>query len=203
MDEPWDDWEVAADADLEPKPGRITDDHEKNKQIWQEANAFAQPEIIRTNSTRTEYVPQLHILKRPKNPGSTTTTHSPSIDDANGSSNGAQHKKSLADREAEYVIARQKIFGENNVTHENITEFEIANDGERNEIQKEKVVDLQGDNGKKNRMEDIRSRKPLTTEKGATSEGLYSQNIDILRQPRSPNNENSSGFNRGTRNPKS
>ncbi|CAG8558934.1 1951_t:CDS:2 [Diversispora eburnea] len=91
--DPWDDWEAAADADLDPRPGKIIDDHEKNKKIWKEANAYTQPEIIRPNSTRTEYVPQLRILKRPKNPGPTTNNNTSS----NQNNSGESSKKSFAD----------------------------------------------------------------------------------------------------------
>ncbi|CAG8433103.1 7774_t:CDS:2 [Ambispora gerdemannii] len=108
MADPWDDWETAADAGLDPKPAKKVNEHEKNKQIWQDANAYAQPEIIRTDTTRTEYAPQLRILRRPKEPGSTTITHPSLLSDGADST-----PKTLEEREANYNAARQKIFGAN------------------------------------------------------------------------------------------
>ncbi|CAG8771346.1 17702_t:CDS:2 [Dentiscutata erythropus] len=151
-DDPWDDWEAAADAGLEPKPVGTLDDHEKNKQIWQEANSYVQPEITRTDSTRTEYVPQLRILKRPKNPGSTTTTH-PShlpinsnatfISDSGSFSINSKQTKSLADREAEYIAARQKIFGHTDGVENNNGNIGggITGDGGECKTQKGKVIE--------------------------------------------------------------
>ncbi|CAG8795693.1 16320_t:CDS:2 [Cetraspora pellucida] len=158
-DDPWDDWEAAADAGLEPKPVGTLDDHEKNKQIWQEArlsidrNSYVQPEITRTDSTRTEYVPELRILKRPKNPGSTTTTHPSHLpislssnaaltsDSGNFSINSKQ-TKSLADREAEYIAARQKIFGHTDDENNNGNRGGgITGDGGECKTQKGKVIE--------------------------------------------------------------
>ncbi|CAG8766506.1 38864_t:CDS:10 [Gigaspora margarita] len=151
-DDPWDDWEAAADAGLEPKPVGSLDDHEKNKQIWQEANSYVQPEITRTDSTRTEYVPQLRILKRPKNPGSTTTTHPSHLpinsnatftSDSGSFSINSKQTKSLADREAEYIAARQKIFGHTDVIENNNENIGggITGDGGECKTQKGKVIE--------------------------------------------------------------
>ncbi|TPX71232.1 hypothetical protein SpCBS45565_g01233 [Spizellomyces sp. 'palustris'] len=61
------------------------------------------PTVIETGSGRTEYVPQVRLLKRDtKVKGGTQMERSPS----GGSS------KSLAEREAEYAAARARIFGE-------------------------------------------------------------------------------------------
>ncbi|CAG8586842.1 3807_t:CDS:2, partial [Scutellospora calospora] len=153
-DDPWDDWEAAADAGLEPKPAGTTDDHEKNKQIWQEANSYLQPEITRTDSTRTEYVPQLRILKRPKNPGSTTTTHPSHLpitlnsnvtftSDSGSFSINSKQTKSLADREAEYIAARQKIFGHSDDVENNNGNSgdRITGDGDESKTQKGRVIE--------------------------------------------------------------
>ncbi|CAG8504911.1 17659_t:CDS:2 [Racocetra persica] len=152
-DDPWDDWEAAADAGLEPKPVGTLDDHEKNKQIWQEANSYVQPEITRTDSTRTEYVPQLRILKRPKNPGSTTTTHPSHLpislnsnatltSDSGSFSINSKQIKSLADREAEYFAARQKIFGHTDDENNNGNKDSgITGDGGECKTQKGRVIE--------------------------------------------------------------
>ncbi|CAI2168630.1 20593_t:CDS:2 [Funneliformis geosporum] len=155
-DDPWDDWETAADAGLDPKPSKAVDEHEKNKQLWQEANAFAQPEIIRVDTARTEYVPQLRILKRPKNPGPTTTTHpshlasyatfaGDSYTFSNSSIDLSPKQKSLAEREAEYNLARQKIFGANTNSDGSCgEEGVITSEGKENEGQK-KILTERGD----------------------------------------------------------
>ncbi|CAG8512939.1 13450_t:CDS:10 [Ambispora leptoticha] len=111
MADPWDDWETAADAGLDPKPAKKVDEHEKNKQIWQDANTYVQPEIIRTDTSRTEYVPQVRILRRPREPGSTTITH-PSLLPSS-SDDADSMPKTFEEREADYNAARQKIFGKN------------------------------------------------------------------------------------------
>ncbi|KAG9306306.1 hypothetical protein G9A89_018189 [Geosiphon pyriformis] len=102
-EDPWDDWEAAADAGFDPKPIKIVDEHSKNKQIWNEANTHVQPIIIRTDTARTTYVPELQVLKRPKESDSMRRTQS-HLDPS---------ERSLEKREADYYAARQKIFGTN------------------------------------------------------------------------------------------
>ncbi|KAG0243945.1 hypothetical protein BGW41_000778 [Actinomortierella wolfii] len=135
QNDPWDDWEQADEASIEApslpaapaksaamsqqtikimqrqSSGQMTEQEEaeakaleeKNKALWSKANAFQTPFIERTDSTRTEYVPeaslQISILRRPKGP-STVVVPRPS-----------PVMKPLAEREAEYKAAREKIFG--------------------------------------------------------------------------------------------
>ncbi|KAF9116242.1 hypothetical protein BGX27_004093 [Mortierella sp. AM989] len=74
--------------------------HEKNRALWDKANSYEQPVISRSdnNNMRTEYVPEIKILRRPKSPVQTAKVN---------------HIKSkpLAQREADYNAAREKIFG--------------------------------------------------------------------------------------------
>ncbi|RUP48038.1 hypothetical protein BC936DRAFT_145048 [Jimgerdemannia flammicorona] len=147
-DDPWDDWEAAADAGLDPPPpvkatttktkkkqstADLPDEHERNKAIWTEAtlltpslareisrNTYQTPHIVRTDTSRTEYVPELKILKRPKNPGSTTY---------NPQTSQPQQPKTLAEREAEYVRAREKIFGLSSAAETPAAEGAAAGEG--------------------------------------------------------------------------
>ncbi|KAK3814636.1 MAG: hypothetical protein J3R72DRAFT_480467 [Linnemannia gamsii] len=98
--------------------------HERNRVLWDEAeltgndyilffsllysfacpvgvyrNAYEQPIIARADTTRTEYVPEIRILRRPQTPVQQTRV-----------SNQAKSKP-LAQREADYNAAREKIFG--------------------------------------------------------------------------------------------
>ncbi|CAG8604259.1 7719_t:CDS:2, partial [Paraglomus brasilianum] len=116
MADPWDDGEAGAgayaSADLAQKPIRSVNEHERNKQLWQNANAHPQFEVILQDSTRTQYVPQLRLLQRPTGSTNTTTHHSSFKSGDQSSSHSAQQAKTLAEREKEYLAARQKIFGE-------------------------------------------------------------------------------------------
>ncbi|KAG0170649.1 hypothetical protein DFQ28_000496 [Apophysomyces sp. BC1034] len=109
-DDPWDDWETAADAGLldykQPHtPGKaVIDEDAENKKLWMEANQYATPVVIRTNSAQTEYKPEvittteIKILRRPKD-----TPEKPKINQP--------APKTLQEREKEYTAAREKIFG--------------------------------------------------------------------------------------------
>ncbi|CAG8437128.1 uncharacterized protein OCT59_005403 [Rhizophagus irregularis] len=190
-DDPWDDWEAAADAGLDPKPSKAADEHEKNKQLWQEANAYVQPEIVRTDTTRTEYVPQLRILKRPKNPGPTTTTHT------GDNFSISSLKKSLAEREAKYNVARQKIFGTNTNSDDN-NNGESVITGSEGQILDDKKDILQIKDGSKLWEENIHYHKPKSIgEKRIVSPAnSQTEGSDIIRQPISPNYGQMGGFNR-------
>ncbi|CAB4486967.1 hypothetical protein RhiirA5_494174 [Rhizophagus irregularis] len=190
-DDPWDDWEAAADAGLDPKPSKAADEHEKNKQLWQEANAYVQPEIVRTDTTRTEYVPQLRILKRPKNPGPTTTTHT------GDNFSISSLKKSLAEREAKYNVARQKIFGTNTNSDDN-NNGESVITGREGQILDDKKDILQIKDGSKLWEENIHYHKPKSIgEKRIVSPAnSQTEGSDIIRQPISPNYGQMGGFNR-------
>ncbi|CAB4406555.1 unnamed protein product [Rhizophagus irregularis] len=190
-DDPWDDWEAAADAGLDPKPSKAADEHEKNKQLWQEANAYVQPEIVRTDTTRTEYVPQLRILKRPKNPGPTTTTHT------GDNFSISSLKKSLAEREAKYNVARQKIFGTNTNSDDNNNGENVIT-GSEGQILDDKKDILQIKDGSKLWEENIHYHKPKSIgEKRIVSPAnSQTEGSDIIRQPRSPNYGQMGGFNR-------
>ncbi|CAB4385069.1 unnamed protein product [Rhizophagus irregularis] len=190
-DDPWDDWEAAADAGLDPKPSKAADEHEKNKQLWQEANAYVQPEIVRTDTTRTEYVPQLRILKRPKNPGPTTTTHT------GDNFSISSLKKSLAEREAKYNVARQKIFGTNTNSDDN-NNGESVITGREGQILDDKKDILQIKDGSQLWEENIHYHKPKSIgEKRIVSPAnSQTEGSDIIRQPISPNYGQMGGFNR-------
>ncbi|KAI7817013.1 hypothetical protein BC939DRAFT_19600 [Gamsiella multidivaricata] len=75
--------------------------HEKNRALWDKANSYEQPVISRNdsnNSMRTEYVPEIKILRRPKSPVQAIKV-------------AHMAPKPLAQREADYMAAREKIFG--------------------------------------------------------------------------------------------
>ncbi|RIA95762.1 hypothetical protein C1645_802804 [Glomus cerebriforme] len=193
-DDPWDDWEAAADAGLDPKPSKAVDEHEKNKQLWQEANAYVQPEIVRTDTTRTEYVPQLRILKRPKNPGPTTITH-PSGDNSSIDS----QKKSLAEREAKYNVARQKIFGINTNSDDNSNGESVITKSKESAGQV--LTELTNDDDKKDilqREENIHYYKPksISEKRNTSPANSQTEGSDVIRQPISPNYGQMSGFGR-------
>ncbi|KAF9089269.1 hypothetical protein BGX23_006826 [Mortierella sp. AD031] len=73
--------------------------HERNRALWDQANAYEQPIIARSDTTRTEYVPEIRILRRPKSPVQAVRVSS------------QVNSKPLAQREADYNAAREKIFG--------------------------------------------------------------------------------------------
>ncbi|CAJ0761345.1 23934_t:CDS:2 [Entrophospora sp. SA101] len=199
-DDPWDDWETAADANLDPKPRKIVDEHKTNLKLWQEANTFTHPEIIRTDSTRTEYVPELHILKRPTKPGSTTTTNPAHLLSLVDSSIPDFSKKSLQERETEYLLARQRIFGsiDNsdgggggssttgdhvNIINSNDNNHGIINAGGGNDVNDDKIDIKQIKIKKKEK--DIHYEKPkinLNIKKNQSS----SQSNIISREPKPP-----------------
>ncbi|CAG8626650.1 7006_t:CDS:1, partial [Cetraspora pellucida] len=95
----------------------------------------------------------LRILKRPKNPGSTTTTHPSHLpislssnaaltSDSDNFSINSKQTKSLADREAEYIAARQKIFGHTDDENNNGNrDGGITGDGGECKTQKGKVIE--------------------------------------------------------------
>jgi len=62
------------------------------------------PQIIRQDTSKTTYIPEIKILKRPTNPGSTTATPPSSI--------AKKDTRTLQEREASYLAARRKIFGD-------------------------------------------------------------------------------------------
>ncbi|KAG0025917.1 hypothetical protein BGZ82_009738 [Podila clonocystis] len=120
MADPWDDWEQADETEIRPPvvtptktpmilqrkktpdPKRALGNvslHEQNRAIWDKANAYEQPIIARTdNSPRTEYVPEIRILRRPKSPVTAVRV-------------AATPSKPLEQRQADYNAAREKIFG--------------------------------------------------------------------------------------------
>ncbi|KAM3584026.1 hypothetical protein VKS41_003994 [Umbelopsis sp. WA50703] len=103
--DPWDDWESAADLGLNDyHPPPPNDDHEKNKKIWTDANTYSVPEIITKDTARSMYTPEIKILKRPTNPGS--TTHSPGLNTTK------KETMTYEERAASYQAARRKIFGD-------------------------------------------------------------------------------------------
>ncbi|KAI9250700.1 hypothetical protein EDC94DRAFT_697935 [Helicostylum pulchrum] len=97
--DPWDDWETAADAGLIDceKPKVSTTTASANQLLWENANKYATPTIIHANDT-VHYKPELRILKRPE--------------DAKSRKDIVAEKpvKAFADREKDYLEARRKIF---------------------------------------------------------------------------------------------
>ncbi|KAF9308756.1 hypothetical protein BG003_010641 [Podila horticola] len=128
MADPWDDWEQADEAEIRapvitpkktpmilqrkktPDPKLALDNvsqHEQNRAIWDKANAYEQPVIARTdNSLRTEYVPEIRILRRPKSPVTAVRV-------------AATPSKPLEQRQADYNAAREKIFGPQDPSNNN------------------------------------------------------------------------------------
>ncbi|CAO3668003.1 unnamed protein product [Umbelopsis ramanniana] len=124
--DPWDDWETAADAQLNNyHPPPPNDDHEKNKKIWTEANTFTVPQIIRQDTVNTTYTPEIKILKRPTNPGSTTATPPSAM--------SKKDVKTLEEREASYQAARRKIFGDDTQSRDTRTSHKRLDDNRRSE----------------------------------------------------------------------
>ncbi|KAF9381747.1 hypothetical protein CPB97_007597 [Podila verticillata] len=130
MADPWDDWEQAGEAEIKapvatpkktpmilqrkktpeqtkPAPVNNVSLHEQNRAIWDKANAYEQPIIARTdNNTRTEYVPEIRILRRPKSPVTAVRV-------------SATPSKPLEQRQADYNAAREKIFGAQDPSNNN------------------------------------------------------------------------------------
>ncbi|CAO3649403.1 unnamed protein product [Cunninghamella blakesleeana] len=113
----WDDWETAADAGLadfkkpiekkKPSPPIIKKQVGKkddNDLLWEKANEYSTPTIIRTDTVRTQYQPEIKLLKRSPN-------QPPGINRSSGKQD-TQPIKTLAEREKEYLLARERIFGE-------------------------------------------------------------------------------------------
>ncbi|KAI8376257.1 uncharacterized protein BYT42DRAFT_573979 [Radiomyces spectabilis] len=109
-DDPWDDWESAADAGLIDYNAPVKStrkektEEEKSKELWEKANQTLTPTVIRTDSSRTEYKPEIKILKRPSNfPRGSGTRKDPAT---------SAPVKTLAEREKEYLAARERILKE-------------------------------------------------------------------------------------------
>lgn len=66
------------------------------------------PQILLEDNTRTQYVPQVRILKRPNGPNGKGGS---SADSRGGNSRGQASTKTLEEREAEYAKARLRILG--------------------------------------------------------------------------------------------
>ncbi|KAG2200103.1 hypothetical protein INT46_006482 [Mucor plumbeus] len=104
-EDPWDDWETAADAGLndckiliEKVKAKATT-CQSNKQLWEKANEYASPVIVHTNTlaAHADYKPELKILKRPQDAKNRKeTTLSKPI-------------KSLAEKEKDYETAKRLI----------------------------------------------------------------------------------------------
>ncbi|KAK3827816.1 MAG: hypothetical protein J3Q66DRAFT_321160 [Benniella sp.] len=88
----------------DPKDSRSL--HERNRMLWEKANAYEQPVISRSDNTnqRTEFVPEIKILRRPKSPVQSAVKTNHIV------------PKSFAQREAAYMAAREKIFGPSSST---------------------------------------------------------------------------------------
>ena len=102
-------WENAEPIQVESK-AEIKPTHSKHQQSLgdEEPEVFGSRMIAiqTTGSTRTEFVPDIKILKRQCDANASPKTHST---DANASSH--QGTKSLKEREALYEDARRRIFG--------------------------------------------------------------------------------------------
>ncbi|CAO3622323.1 unnamed protein product [Mucor fragilis] len=108
-EDPWDDWETAADAGLndcktptekvKPKAATTASTFQSNQQLWEKANQFASPVIVHTNTlaAHADYKPELKILKRPQ--------------DAKSKKDITLTKpvKSLAEKEKDYEAAKRLI----------------------------------------------------------------------------------------------
>ncbi|ORZ26654.1 hypothetical protein BCR41DRAFT_347725 [Lobosporangium transversale] len=98
--------------------------HERNRALWDKANSYEQPIISRADNTRTEYVPEIKILRRPKSP-----VHE---DMAKIQLQQQMKAKTLAQREADYNAAREKIFGTSNNNNSNNNTCNNDNDNGNN-----------------------------------------------------------------------
>ncbi|KAI9305177.1 hypothetical protein BJ944DRAFT_265650 [Cunninghamella echinulata] len=67
-------------------------------------NEYSTPTIIRTDTIRTQYQPEIKILKRSPN-----KPKGPRLPEDNDTQ---PIKKTLAEREKDYLLARERIFGE-------------------------------------------------------------------------------------------
>ncbi|KAL7325785.1 hypothetical protein PS15p_208225 [Mucor circinelloides] len=104
-EDPWDDWETAADAGLNDckiptekvKPKATT--FQLNQQLWEKANQFTSPVIVHTNTlaAHADYKPEIKILKRPQ--------------DAKSKKEITLTKpvKTLAEKEKDYEAAKRLI----------------------------------------------------------------------------------------------
>ncbi|KAI8643674.1 hypothetical protein BD408DRAFT_442352 [Parasitella parasitica] len=102
-EDPWNDWETAADAGLSDLPTEKTKTKattfQSNLQLWDKANEYTCPVIVHTNTlaAHASYKPELKILKRPqdaKNKKDSTLT---------------RPTKSLAEKEKDYEEAKRLI----------------------------------------------------------------------------------------------
>ncbi|XP_041378223.1 SUZ domain-containing protein 1-like [Gigantopelta aegis] len=96
---------------------------------------FTTQSDLREDSGRTEYTPQVRILKR--EPVSAKVNHpSHKARTSINSSQSHLHGKSLEQREAEYAEARLRIFG----TTADLPEEDAAGDGESTELRPKMLV---------------------------------------------------------------
>ncbi|CEP17751.1 hypothetical protein [Parasitella parasitica] len=103
-EDPWDDWEAAADAGLSDLPTekpktKATTTFQSNLQLWDKANEYACPVIVHANTlaAHANYKPEMKILKRPqdvKNKQESTLT---------------RPIKSLVEKEKDYEEAKRLI----------------------------------------------------------------------------------------------
>ncbi|CAO3653870.1 unnamed protein product [Cunninghamella echinulata] len=79
-------------------------EEKNNERLWEKANEYSTPTIIRTDTIRTQYQPEIKILKRSPN-----KPKGPRLPEDNDTQ---PIKKTLAEREKDYLLARERIFGE-------------------------------------------------------------------------------------------
>ncbi|EJU01614.1 hypothetical protein DACRYDRAFT_22679 [Dacryopinax primogenitus] len=150
---------VPDDWDAEP-----TEDKGKDvRQIWEEANSRApMPQIIVTGGSSpapppTSFTPAMRILQRPQ-------SASPKAAAA------ATPQKSLAEREADYKAARQRIFAANSEVQATSTSTSVPSTKTNNTSGTDKAPSL---------------KKPNRAEK---------QSEAVVRQPRGPGSNSGRGF---------
>ncbi|OMJ20667.1 hypothetical protein AYI69_g6111 [Smittium culicis] len=116
MSDPFEDWESAFDAGIEPVIPTSKTSKKASENIWLEANkeGVHKVDVYLENQDRTFYRPELKVLSRKDNSdnsghGSGGTTN---LNAAGPNGRASFDKKKLEQKMKEYQKARDKIFNE-------------------------------------------------------------------------------------------
>ncbi|PVU90961.1 hypothetical protein BB559_004361 [Furculomyces boomerangus] len=117
MSDPFDDWESAFDAGIEPEIPKKTAER-LNAAIWNEANRETVPyEIYLENQNQTFYKSEIKLLTRKKD--DTTNSRTPTLQNQTPEEKKKIDEEKLRLRELSYQQARKKIFEENSSRNSN------------------------------------------------------------------------------------
>ncbi|XP_074626482.1 SUZ RNA-binding domain-containing-like [Acropora palmata] len=123
----WDSWEDMADSGelerrMEEREKQVRENDEKKASTSLKSQEIKNSSsvMMQEDSTRTQYKPQLRILKRPDSGGSNQSS-------TQDNTKSKPVHKTLAEREAQYAEARARILG---------TCVEESTDSEKTEMQK-------------------------------------------------------------------